>query len=74
MYGMMAKVPIRGIVKHSIGKVMESMYSASGEVPDLTKLGEGEDDGLVMKLINRYGDQAMAVVDKLEALRPGGRA
>ena len=74
MYGMMAKVPIRGLVKHSIGKVMESMYSASGEVPDLTKLGEGEDDGLVMKLINKYGDQAMGVLDKLNELRPGSRA
>ena len=73
MYGMMAKVPIRGLVRHSIGKVMEAMYSADGEVPDLTKLGEGEDDGLVMKLISKYGDQAMGVLDRLNALRPGGR-
>lgn len=74
MYGMMAKVPVRGLVKHSIGKVMESMYSASGEVPDLTKLGEGDDDGIVMKMINRYGDQAMAVLDKINSMKPGTRA
>lgn len=69
MYGMMAKVPLRGLVKHSVGKVMEAMYGASGEVPDLANLGDGEDDGLVMNLINKYGDRAMDALDKITSLR-----
>jgi len=74
MYGMMAKVPIRGLVSHSVGKVMESMYSPDGAQPDLTKMGQGDDDGMVMKLIGKYGDQAMDVLDKINAMRPGGRS
>ena len=30
MRGMMAKVPVRGLVKHSVRKVMENMYAAGG--------------------------------------------
>ncbi len=74
MYGMMAKVPIRGLVQHSVGKVMESMYSPEGSQPDLTNLGQGDDDGLVMKLIGKYGDQAMEVWDKVASKLPGARA
>lgn len=68
MYGMMAKVPIRGLVKHSVGKVMEAMYSGSGEVPDLGNLGD-EDQGPVMNFVNTYGEQAMELLDKVKALR-----
>ena len=74
MYGMMAKVPVRGLVKHSVGKVMESMYSPDGAQPDLANIGQGEDDGFVMKLIGKYGDQAMDVLEKINSLRPGARA
>ena len=40
------------------------MYSPSGEVPDLSKVGEGDDD-MVMSFINKYGDKAMGALDKL---------
>ena len=69
MYGMMARVPVRGFVKAAVGKVMEGMYGPEGEVPDLSKLGEDEKADLLLKLIHRYGDQAMELLDKLE----GGR-
>jgi sphinganine-1-phosphate aldolase len=67
MYGMMAKIPFRGMVKMSVQRIMEAMYSGDGEMPDLANLGAGDDDGLLFKAINKYGDQAMALLDKLQA-------
>lgn len=67
MYGMMAKVPLRGLVKQSVLKVMEGMYGPSGAVPDLSKLGEGEGDGLLLKLVGRYGEPALELLDKLRS-------
>lgn len=66
MYGMMAKVPLRGFVKAAVGKVMEGMYGPDGEVPDLSKLGEDEKADVLLQLIHRYGDQAMGFLDKFE--------
>ena len=43
MYGLMAKVPLRGFVKSSVLKVMEGMYGPTGDMPDLSNLGSGED-------------------------------
>lgn len=68
MYGMMAKVPFRGMVKYSVGKVMESLYGNSGEV-DLSKLGEGEGDGPLMKAVQKYGGRVTALLDKLSDAR-----
>ena len=68
MYGLMAKVPVKGLVQHSVRKVMEGMYSPSGEVPDLSKVGEDDDD-VVMSFINKYGDKAMGALEKLESTK-----
>ena len=68
MYGMMAKVPIRGLVRQGIMKIMEGLYGPDGAVPDLSKVGEGEDDGLVLQLINRYGDTAMDALARIQAI------
>ncbi|MEZ4463264.1 MAG: aspartate aminotransferase family protein [bacterium] len=67
MYGMMAKVPVRGLVKVAVRKIMEGMYGPEGEVPDLANLGS--DGSLLFKAIDRYGDQAMAALGKLQAAR-----
>jgi len=64
MYGLMAKVPVRGLVETTVRKVMEQMYNPTGEVPDLSNLDEGNDDP-VMGLMNKYGDVAMAALDKV---------
>ncbi len=69
MYGMMAKVPVRGLVKQSVLKVMEAMYSEKGDMPDLTKVGENKEDGWLMNAINKYGDSAMEVLDQVNGLR-----
>lgn len=42
MYGMMAKVPVRKLIKNELMKVMKEMYSVSGETPTLDNSG-GDD-------------------------------
>jgi sphinganine-1-phosphate aldolase len=66
MYGMMAKIPFRGAVKYSVLKVMEGMYGPNGAVPDLGKLGDGDDSSPLFKAMNRYGDQALELLEKFE--------
>lgn len=66
MYGMMAKIPMKGLVRMSVQKVMEGMYGPKGEVPDLANLGSEEDADMFMKIVNKYGDKAMDVLEKIE--------
>ena len=76
MYGLMAKVPLRGFVKSSVLKVMEGMYGPTGDMPDLSNLGSGEDEGFLLRAINKYGDKALNAVDWLQKVRRslfGGR-
>ncbi len=80
MYGMMAKVPMRFMVKHGVSKVMEAMYSAGGEEPDLAALGEGGRDDRLFRIMRKHGDkalQALARVDeqvaRMKRLLPKGR-
>ena len=63
MYGMMAKIPVKGAVKYSVGKVMEAMH-AGGDQPDLGDMGSA-DDSAVFKLLDKYGDKFMDVLEKL---------
>lgn len=67
MYGLMAKVPLRGMVKGSVLKVMEALYGPSGEAPDLSKLPD--DAGLVDRLVHRFGAPAVEALGRAEALR-----
>jgi glutamate/tyrosine decarboxylase-like PLP-dependent enzyme len=66
MYGMMGKVPVRGLVRHSVGKMLEAMYAPGVVVPDLSATA-GE--GVVGKMLERYGPQVDAVLDRLDAAR-----
>ena len=68
MYGMMAKIPVRGMVRLSVQKIMEGMYGPTGEVPDLSRVGEGENAAPLLKLVDRYGARAMALWEKVEGL------
>ena len=45
------------------------MYAAGGNAPDMANLGQGDDDGFVLGLINKYGDQAQTALDTLDAAR-----
>ncbi len=66
MYGMMARVPFRAMIKRSVGKVMESMYGPGGADADpLSPQGEGP----VMAFVSRHADRVMGALDRVEALR-----
>jgi glutamate/tyrosine decarboxylase-like PLP-dependent enzyme len=69
MYGMMAKIPFRGVVKTSVLDVMEKMYGPNAAEGGGDPLAAGEDDGVVMKLVKSYGSRALAVIDRAQALR-----
>ena len=66
MYGMMAKMPMRWVVKHGVRKVMEAMYAPGGHVPDLGSLGERDEDDPFFRLMHRYGDRAQELLGKAE--------
>ena len=65
MYGMMAKIPLRGLVRSSVRKVMEGMYGPSGDVPDLSAMDESDEQGL-MALASKYKGQVLNVLDKID--------
>ena len=69
MYGMMARAPLRGMVRLSVRKVMEEMYSPAGEVPDMGALGQGEGDDPVLKLVGKYGAPVLKLLDRIEKWR-----
>lgn len=69
MYGMMAKVPVRGMVKLAVRKVMEAMYSPDGDQPDLAHLGGAEGGDPLLKLVDRYGPRAIELLDKANQAR-----
>ena len=66
MYGMIGKVPVRGLVAQSVRKAMEAMYAPGVVVPDLTKAAG---DGVAGRLMEKYGPQLDAVLDGVAAAR-----
>jgi sphinganine-1-phosphate aldolase len=69
MYGMMAKVPVRGLVKKTVESVMEGMWGPEGALPDLENAGSGEDASPLMKAIDKFGPMAMDQLEKVEELK-----
>jgi hypothetical protein len=69
MYGMMAKIPFRGMVKTSVLDVMEKMYGPNAAEGGGDPLADSEGEGVVMKLVKSYGSKALAVIDRAQALR-----
>jgi glutamate/tyrosine decarboxylase-like PLP-dependent enzyme len=70
MYGMMAKIPLRGMVGASVRKVMEAMYAPGAVEPDITA---GQGDGFVDRIVAKHGDKVNAILDKVEAARAAFR-
>ena len=66
MYGMMAKVPLRGMVGASVRKVLEAMYAPGATVPDLATTGP---DGLAGRIMDRYGAQLNRALDGATQLK-----
>lgn len=66
MYGMMAKVPVKGLVKKTVESVMESMWGPMGKAPDLENAGKDEDASLLMQLADKYGPKGIEIYEKIE--------
>jgi glutamate/tyrosine decarboxylase-like PLP-dependent enzyme len=67
MYGMMAKIPMRGMVAGSVRKVMEAMYAPGAVVPDMKEAsGRG---GFVDALVAKHGERINAMLDRFEFVR-----
>ncbi len=65
MYGMAAKIPMAGMVAGTIRGVLANMYAPGVVMPDVTEGG----DGIVDKVLGKYGDQIQSALDKVEAVR-----
>ncbi|MCA9566932.1 MAG: aspartate aminotransferase family protein [Myxococcales bacterium] len=62
VYGLLARVPVRGMVKSGVLDVMEKMYAPDGGTPDL----DGDDP------VQRWATRALDAVDRVKgALRRG---
>ncbi|MBK8169696.1 MAG: aspartate aminotransferase family protein [Sandaracinaceae bacterium] len=60
MYGIMARMPIRGAVKLAVDSVIEEMYG-----PENSGEGGARGDGPVAKLLDKYGATAIETLDRL---------
>lgn len=69
MYGMMAKIPVRGLVKKSVEKVMENMWGPTGKMPDFDEGMADDDSPKWMKLADKYGTQALNMLNKVDDVK-----
>lgn len=76
MYGMMAKVPVRAMVRSAVQRVMEGMYGKDGKVDLNASQGEGFIDKLVadnqatvMKVFDTIDDVAGAAIGRIKRRR-----
>lgn len=67
VYGLMAKIPVKGLVEREVIKIMEQLYGADGGDLDLAAPRDG--GGLVDTLVARYGDTIHAALDRFNAAR-----
>jgi hypothetical protein len=73
MYGLMAKIPIRGAVRLAVEKVLEQMYG-----PDEGEgAGSGQatvaGDGPLGRMIEKYGARALEALEGFEQLKARAR-
>lgn len=68
MYGMMAKVPFRGMIKQSVRKVMEGLYGPDALAPDPSEIA-AKDDGPLARLLQRHGGRLNALLDTIDAAK-----
>ena len=69
MYGLMAKVPIRGLVQHTVRQVMADMYAPDGGIPDLAEVGTEDGDGALLGLLRTHEDRLHAALDRIASAR-----
>jgi sphinganine-1-phosphate aldolase len=65
MYGMMAKIPVRGLVKRGVRQLFEKMYAPGVVVPDAAAPA----DDAVGRLLDKHGAKVDAVLDQVARVR-----
>ncbi len=65
MYGMMAKIPLRSMVKMSVEKAMEGLWGREGQVPNLDNLADGPDASIALKIGKKYQKQIDKALEQL---------
>jgi hypothetical protein len=65
MYGMMAKLPVRGLVKRGVRQLFEKMYAPGVIVPDAAAPA----DDAVGRLLDKHGAKVDAVLDQVARIR-----
>lgn len=68
VYGMMAKVPFRGMVYGSVLKAMETMYGPDA-LEDRDPLAASPDESVVDRLVREHGDKLNAVLDRVDSVK-----
>lgn len=66
MYGMIAKVPFRGMVRQSVLNVMRNMYGPNSLEFDANKL---QGNGVVDKVLEKVGPTLNKVLDRVDAIK-----
>jgi sphinganine-1-phosphate aldolase len=66
MYGMMAKIPFRGMVRQGVMNVLRTMYGPHSLESDPSKL---QGDGVMDRVLEKVGPTLNKVLDRVEALR-----
>lgn len=69
MYGMMARLPLRRLVRKSVLEVMEQLYGSKDATLDLKDLGAGDEGGLMMRAARQYGGRVLEFMNRLDAKR-----
>lgn len=70
LYGMMAKVPVRAMVRSAVQRVMEGMYGKDGVVD----LNASQGDGFIDKLIAEHQGTVIKALDTIDDVAGGAIA
>jgi len=70
MYGMMAKIPFRGMIKSSVLSIMEKMYGPEGKLPDEKKEGIENWGDLAEKVAGNVMEVKRQVTSAIKKKKP----
>jgi hypothetical protein len=69
MYGMMAKMPVRGLIGRAARDVFAQLYAPGGGDGLPGPGGGGDGGGGLMGVVEKYGDRILGALDGLEKVR-----
>ena len=65
MYGLIAKVPLKGMINKTVSKVMEGLYGPDSEIPDLSNVASDESEDPIMAFVGKHQEKVMQALDKV---------